>query len=325
MSDEDKSNPVLLSKLQRPAYQDKGLEPKPAGKSLLHDDFGILKVSPTPKARVPKIKTISNEPVAIKASKPQRKVEDEDDKFIPPRQNFVSVGNVEHAWYSNKVTGAVDDEDEVDTESLQGQNPLADATDPQTAEAVRYFTKRLNHVKGLVVSELSEITDLEELKNLRANTFGKKGIFTDVIRQLDTLKVNKAVIGELLSQMYSDLELEINSKQNELDEENAAASEVTEWPEDMAVVTSKKESDDEEEQRVDDEDSEGAFEATEGFTAIPEGHFAIIIDGDVIDTTPSMKLAREAMSKLVIANNIEFSRVQFVKRYKLDFGVVIEE
>jgi len=322
---------ILDVKTRRPAYQSLDIEPKQAGQSLLHDEFGMPKVTPVPKIKIPKMKTISNEPVVVKASKPgkalsKKSADEDDDKFIPPRQNFISVGNVEHAWYNDKVTGVVEDEEEVDTESLQGIDPLADANDPQTAEAVKYFTKRLNHVKGLVISELSEITDLEELKNLRANTFGKKGIFTDIVRQLDTLKVNKAVIGELLGQMYSELDLEIKGKEFEITEEAAAADEVTEWPEDMAVMTSsEKESDDEEEQRADEEDPEGDSEAPASFTTIPEGHFAIVVDGDVIDTTPILKLAREAISELIVTNNIEFSRVQLIKRYKLDFGIVIEE
>lgn len=324
---------ILDVKTRRPAYQSLDIEPKQAGQSLLHDEFGMPKVTPIPKVKIPKMRTISNEPVAVKASKPgvgrafsKKFADEDDDKFIPPRQNFISVGNVEHAWYSDKVTGVVEDEDEVDTEGLQGVDPLADANDPQTAEAIKYFTRRLNHVKGLVISELSEITDLEELKNLRVNTFGKKGIFTDIVRQLDTLKVNKAVVGELLGNMYSELDLEIKGKEFEITEEDAAADEVTEWPEDMAVVTSaEKESDDEEEQRTDEEDPEADPEAPASFATIPEGHFAIVVDGDVIDSTPSLSLAREAISELIVTNNIEFSRVQLIKRYKLDFGIVIEE
>ena len=338
---------ILEAKTRQPEHQRLDMEPKVGGQSLLHDEFGIPKVSASQRRNVPVMKEISSDPVVVKASKPSgnikykaprvavRNESDDDDKFIPPKSNFVSVGHVEHAWYDDKVAGPsktkapviVDNNDEVDVDRLQGINPLTDPKDPKTVEAINFFTKRLNHVKSLVVSELAEITEISELKNLRQNTFGKNGIFTDIVRKLDTLKIDKAAVGELLNQMYSELELEIQGKEFELQAEDEDADAITEWPEDIAqaVLPSQKDEDDEEDNQEDEEDSEGADVASEDSTAIPEGHYAVIIDNKLIGVEENIDVVKSIISKLLLndEDSISLDRIQIMKRIKIDFGIIL--
>jgi hypothetical protein len=338
MTDEkDSVKRMLEAKTRQPEYQRLDIEPKIGGQSLLHDEFGIPKVTASNRKNVPMMKEISGDPVSVKASastpakttfrKPGVKkmvVVDDDDKFIPPKNNFVSVGNVEHAWYDDKVTGIIDNNEEVDVEKLQGINPLADLKNPKTAESIKFFTKRLQHVKSLVIAELAEITDLGELNNLRANTFGPKGIFTDIVRQLDTLKVDKVLVGELVSQMYSELDLEIGGKEFELTSEAEEDSEVTEWPEDMAqIVQPTDEDDDEQVQEENEIDPESSDVASTRPAAIPEGHYAIIVDGKLVNIKEDIVAVRDFIGNLLLNDNLDIDKIQLIKRIKIDFGIIL--
>jgi hypothetical protein len=304
------------TRLTQTEHQRLEIEPKIAGKSLLHDEFGMQKSSGGQKRDFPVLKEITNDPVLVKANKPSGKIvynrtetPQDDDKFVPPRSNFVSVGNVEHSWYG-ETPKTVDNNEVVDVEKLQGLKPLAEANDSKTAEAIEYFTKRLQHVKGLVVSELGEITELEELNNLRENTFGKKGVFTDVVRKLDTLEVNKAVVGEFISQVYSELDLEIQGKEYEITSAAEEDEEVTEWPEDIAQSPLSENEPEEFEEKED--------------TAIPEGHFAIVVDDKLVNVVEDIKSARDIISNLLLNENLDLERIQLMKRIKIDFGVILE-
>ena len=338
MTDEkDSVKRMLEAKTRQPEYQRLDIEPKIGGQSLLHDEFGMPKVAGDNRRNVPVMKNISGEPVVVKASKSSGDIKyktsrhktsgvvvDDDDKFIPPKNNFVSVGNVEHAWYDDKVTGIIDNNEEVDVEKLQGINPLADLKNPKTVESIKFFTKRLQHVKSLVVAELSEITDLGELKNLRENTFGPKGIFTDIVRQLDTLKVDKVVIGELINQMYTELDLEIGGKEFELTSEAEEDGQVTEWPEDMAqIVQPPDEDDDEEVQEENEVGSESPAVASTRHAAIPEGHYAVIVDGKLVNIEEDIGAVRDFIGNLLLNENLDLDKIQLIKRIKIDFGIIL--
>lgn len=348
MTDEkDSVKRMLEAKTRQPEHQRLDIEPKIGGQSLLHDEFGMPKAGGDKRRNIPVMKEISGEPVVVKASasatpikttfrKPGvKKAPVDDDKFIPPKNNFVSVGNVEHAWYDDKVTGIIDNNEEIGgsqggadaTDRLQGMNPLADIKNPKIAESIKFFTKRLQHVKSLVVAELADITDLRELKNLRENTFGPKGIFTDIVRQLDTLKVDKVVIGELVSQMYSELDLEIGGKEFELTSEAEEDSQVTEWPEDMAQIVRPlpDEDDDEEVQEENETGSESAAVASARPAAIPEGHYAVIVDGKLVNIEEDAGAVRDFIGDILLNENLELDRVQLIKRIKIDFGIILGE
>jgi hypothetical protein len=337
--EKDSVKRMLEAKTRQPEHQRLDIEPKIGGQSLLHDEFGMPKVGSEKRRNIPVMREISAEPVVVKASadstakntfrKPgvKKTQVDEEDKFIPPKNNFVSVGNVEHSWHDEKVTGIIDNNEEIDVEKLQGMNPLADIKNPKTAESVKFFTKRLQHVKSLVVAELSEITDLQELKNLRENTFGPKGIFTDIVKQLDTLKVDKVVVGELVSDMYSELDLEISGKEFELTSEAKEDSKVTEWPEEMAQIVRPSSDDEEVHHDDDDDDDEDHEDAADPSApaAIPEGHYAVIVDGKLINIEEDAGIVRDFISDLLLNENLELDRIQLIKRIKIDFGIILGE
>ena len=328
--EKDSVKRMLEAKTRQPEYQKLDIEPKIGGQSLLHDEFGMPKVGNENRRNIPTSREISSDPVIIKASvsnsKPTfrkqvvNKVVDDDDKFIPPKNNFVSVGNVEHSWHDEKVTGIIDNNEEVDIEKLQGVNT-------KIGESIKFFTKRLQHVKSLVVAELAEITDLQELKNLRENTFGPKGIFTDIVKQLDTLK-DKIVIGELVNNMYSELDLEISGKEFELTSEAEEDSKVTEWPEEMAQIVRPSSDDDDDDEMhhevEDDGDQEDAADPS-AHPAIPEGHYAVILDGKLINIEEDAGIVRDFISDLLLNKNLELNRIQLIKRIKIDFGIILGE
>ena len=162
------------------------------------------------------------------------------------------------------------------------------------------------------------------MKNLRENTFGPKGIFTDIVRQLDTLKVDKAVIGELVSHMYSELDLEIGGKEFELTTEAEEDSEVTEWPEDMAQIVRPPDGDDDEEDQEENEvGTEGPAVASARPAAIPEGHYAVIVDGKLVNIEEDIGSVRDFIGDLLLNENLDLDKVQLIKRIKIDFGIIL--
>jgi hypothetical protein len=333
----------IETKTRQPEYQRLDLEPKSGGRSLLHDEFGLPKVSSKQEKKAASIEEISSEPVIVKASTPSAKISYmkapsrivikdavDDDKFVPPKSNFVSVGHVEHAWYDDKVTGhsTIDNNYYIGnsadaTDKLQGRDPLEDVKDPKVAEAYRYFEKRLRHVKNLVITQLSEVTEIFEIENLRENTFGDNGIFTDIVRKLDTLKLNGSAVGELVSQVYSELDLEIEGKTFELSEDEEP-DESEEWPADMAQITNGRDDSDE----VDEEDTETGEEDSGGsdvVLSIPEGSYAIILDDKLFEEVSNITSVRISLSQLILNMNVDLSRIKLIKRIPIDFGIVLGE
>lgn len=333
---------ILEAKTRQPEYLRLDIEPKVAGQSLLHDEFGMPKTGGSKRQKIPAMKEISSEPIVVKASKPGKiktrssfnikedgnfikvpsftdsNIDDDDDKFIPPKSNFVSVGNMEHAWYDEKVAGRsmVDNNEEIDVEKLQGVNPLSDTKNSKIGEAVDFFTKRLQYVKSLVVTELSEITDIEELKNLRQNTFGEHGIFTDIVKQIHALKVdNVAIIASLIDDMYSEIDLEIQGKEFELHSEAEEDEEDGQWPEDMAQMPLQSEENDE-------EDPDDTVKTA---PVINEGEYAIIINDRIVNIVKDIESARDVISNIVLKDDVDLGAIQLVKRIKIDFGIILVE
>jgi hypothetical protein len=335
-NEKDVTKRILEAKIRQPEHLRLDIEPKVGGQSLLHDEFGMPKTGGGQRRNIPPMKEISNEPVVVKASKSGKiktrgtitikedgnyiKVPDftgsnieEDDKFIPPKSNFVSVGNMEHAWYDEKVTGPsmVDNNDEVDVDSLQGINPLVEKENSKIGEAVEFFTKKLQYIKTLVITELSEITDAEEIKNLRQNTFGENGIFTEVVKKIMSLNTNKHSLTTLIDYMYSEIDLEIQGKEFELQSE-VVDDETEEWPEDMAQIP-----------LADEELADKEITDNEDKAAIQEGEFAIIVHNDIVDIVKDIESARDLISKIVLNDNVDLSAIQLVKRIKIDFGIIL--
>lgn len=302
-----------------PEHQRLELDVPKGGVSLLHDKGGLPKVSKPQKTRELSINDFETEPVLIKSKS------ESNDGFLPPQSNFVSVGNVEQSWYSDKVTG-VKEEDEVDIDALQGLNPLVDTKDSNSLQEVKTFSKRLDNIKNAILTELGEVLGLEDFNNLRVNTFGKKGVLTEVYKVLSTVSSNnRSIIGEKINDIRSELELEFQGKYEDLNDEEEFAASVVEWPQEMAQIT--RESNEKEKDDTEKPDFEDSVKSSE-MSSIPEiavGKYLILVDGNVlnIDEEISSEQARTIISKLLLEEGVEFDRICLLKRVGLDFGVLL--
>lgn len=362
---------ILDMKRQPPAYQQLDIEPKEGGRSLLHDEFGLPKVSATPtnKGDIPVMPELSSEPVQIKASVPDpNKVQIAhgipkrgnpspkaqamvDDGFFPPKNNFVAVGQVDTAWATKEVTGLPDtdntmvdnnwpeDSSEEDGDvverhvaSLQGANPLADLEKESISAARKQFEHRLKHISTEVIGKLQLVETLDELEDFKANVLGKGGVMNTVLRQFAQIPpADRRIVGELINSVIDQLKIEFEAKENELikyadDEEEDEPTE-EDWEE-----YSKSELTEENESNIQWEDGEEPDEepgsdippATAKISsALAEGQFAILIDDKLFTTVDSSEKAKDAISRLILGNNVPVESIQLIKRIPIDFGVIL--
>jgi phenylalanyl-tRNA synthetase alpha chain len=76
---------------------------------------------------------------------------------------------------------------------------------------------KLNRVREEALKELMEITDIKRLDELRVKYLGKKGVLTDLLKQLkDILQENRAQIGQILNQMKNEIATLLEDKEKEL-------------------------------------------------------------------------------------------------------------
>jgi hypothetical protein len=323
-----------LSKMRQPEYKRLDIEPKMGGQSLFHDEFGLPKSATPKKKDILPINEISNMPILMKASQPSENItfkksqvskisigEVEDDKFIPPKSNFVSIGHVEHAWYDDKAAGiSVDNNDHVDVESLQGLNPLV-----KNVKSLEFFTKRLAYITNFTINELIEVDSLEGLSELKTKIFGKHGLFTELLKQVGDVEPNyREKIGVLINKTYSDIQLEIQGKSIELETEAEDDEENLEWPEDMAVITKpddENQNESEDEEVVEEDEDNSNVESKD--SSIPEGWYAVIVDGKLLEVVESIEIARDCISQLILNDNIALDNIQLIKRIKIDFGIIL--
>jgi len=303
-----------------PEHQRLELEVPKGGVSLLHDKSGMPKVSKPQRTRELSIKDFETEPVLVKSKS------NSDDGFLPPQSNFVSVGNVEQSWYSDKVTGP-QKEDEVDIEALQGLNPLVDSKDSKSLQEVKIFSKRLDNIKKAILTELGEVLSLEDFSNLKVNTFGNKGVLTENYKVLGTVSSNnRPIIGEKINDIRSELELEFQGKYEDLNDEEEFATSVVEWPQDMAQVTKEDaELYKGEKEKPDFSEDIAEYEYSNNIPEIEIGNYLITVDGKILDVKEdiSAERARTIISKLLLEDGIEFDRICLLKRVGLDFGVLL--
>jgi hypothetical protein len=344
---------ILDSKRQPPEYQRLDIEPREGGKSLLHDDFGLPKVGPAPsRGDIPQMREVSNKPVSIKASvpdesrvqiakggipqkgRPSRAAEqtftkEEDDGFIPPKNNFVNVGQTEHAWYDEKVAGpsemvdnnALDsnapDEQLIDTDSLQGTNPLADIEQEELSEIRKQFEQRLQYIQDGVLSQLEDVVNLEDLEQFKANILGKSGVISTVLKQFKKLdSQDRQVVGELVNSVIDTLRLEFEAKEYEF-------------------LSDEEEDEDEESEHGDFPEEEDSNEnldvgprqpqTAKVSAALAEGQYAVLVDDKLFTVVDSAQEARQVLSRLILGNNVDVERIQLIKRIPIDFGVVLYE
>lgn len=345
---------ILDAKRQPPEYQRLDYEPKEGGRSLLHDEFGLPKVAPASnKGDIPIMKEIPNEPVAIKASQPKAQVSNGipkrgtpsilaqqsfvDDGFIPPKNNFVSVGQVDNAWATKEVTGLPDtankdskmvdnnwpenpseeDGDQVaqQVEKLQGMNPLADLENDKVSATRKHFEHRLQHIITEVIEKLQVVDTLDELANIKANVLGKNGILASILRQFSKIPpADRAVIGEAINNIIDQLKLEFEAKEYELTSD-------TEDEEDSQVQWN-----DEEEPEPEEEPGADIPQATAKIsTALEEGQFAILIEDKLFSTVDDAQEARKVLTRLILGNNVPVENIQLIKRVPIDFGVILDD
>lgn len=342
---------ILDTKRRPPEYQRLDYEPKEGGRSLLHDEFGLPKVAPSSnKGDILIMKDIPNEPVAIKASQPKAQVSNglpkrgvpsvlaqqsfDDDGFIPPKNNFVSVGQVDNAWATKEVTGLPDttnkDSKMVDNnwpknsseeeneqvaqqvEKLQGMNPLADLENDQVSAMRKHFEHKLQHIITEVIEKLQVVDTLDDLANIKANVLGKNGILASILRQFSKLPPSdRAVIGESINNIIDQLKLEFEAKEYEL---TSDTEDEEEYPED--------ESDLEDEEDLDLGPGPQEIKIS---TSLEEGQFAILIEDKLFTTIDDAQEARKVLTKLILGNNVPVENIQLIKRIPIDFGVILDD
>lgn len=107
-------------------YERLGVEPKEAGRSLLHDDAGLPKVPRRRVAQMPAPDPLPSKPVSVKAS-----------NIDVPEQKFAHVGiHHQKLWHDNERQLDMGDSfdkgdefEEIDTDAMQGHNSLSPETE----------------------------------------------------------------------------------------------------------------------------------------------------------------------------------------------------
>ena len=297
---QNKLKKILEEKQTIPEYQRLDIEPAEGGKPLLLNDFGkpLISKEIKNKLKVPLLKEITNEPIHCKAQQENNKKPIDNDGFVPPKSNFVSIGNTkDHVWYDLPQSSK---EDEIDIDALQGLDPLTSDINAAMSEQIIATEKMLLDIKTNVIKQLSTIENLDNLKLLKINLFGKNSNFDKMLSYINTLQPKeKHVIGEMIANTMSILSLEIDAKEYEF-------------------ITSKEETIEDEE--IDDEE----YNSTENISLL-EGDYSIYLDGENISVEQDINIIRKILSKLLLEDNIDISRIMLIKRIPIDFGVLIKD
>jgi hypothetical protein len=116
-------------------YQRLDVDPKPAGKSLLHDKNGMRRVAKKPQKQMPRAPEISNEPIKV----PAKRVDEDSISYRNkkvPKQPMAYVGmHEDQMWFDEELVASgdklppeeemIDNNEDVDVTALQGHDPLA--------------------------------------------------------------------------------------------------------------------------------------------------------------------------------------------------------
>jgi hypothetical protein len=291
-------------------YQKLDVVPAEGGKSLLHNEFGMLKVRPEAKVKMPPPKEFSDKPVLIKAKRVEPA---DDDKFLPPKANFAHVGNLDHTWY-NDVN--IDNNETVDIEAVQGIDPLQ-ADNVGIASLKSFFNKKILEIKEAALGSLKTVQTIEDFEDCSARVFGDGGLFSQVFVKMGNMKPEERVIvGGFVNDQFQDLKFSFDAKYYELasleEEEPSEDPEEDEFAEDDV-----------------DESLDGESEITESsghisMADLEEGQYLVIVDGLKQMVVESEEEVRVMLSRLLLGNNIEIGRIRVLKRVSIDFGVLIK-
>jgi hypothetical protein len=335
---------ILDAKRQQPEYQRLDTDVKEGGKSLLHDEFGLPKVaSSAHKGDIPIMKDVSNEPIQVKASEPDvnrihiarripqrgNPLPQDDDGFLPPKNNFVAVGQVDSAWNVKEVTGLPDkmvdnnwpadsSDDEGDIveqkiQDLQGIDPLGIVNDQKVTSTHKIFEDRLNHILAEVSQKLYEINSIDEFNDFKVNVLGQNGPLQSVLQQFAQLpQSERPVIGQLVNDVIDQLKLAFEEKEYDL----------SSFDEDIIQPT-----DDELEDYNQSEDdiTEEEVVTTKISTALEENHYAILVNDQLFAIAENQERARNILSNLILGKDIPVDDIQLIKRIPIDFGIILKE
>jgi hypothetical protein len=353
MSDNDirkiRSNKVLDSKRKPPAWQSLGIEVPTGGVSLMVDEFGMPKIPPKPlDKQIPELIQLDNNPVNIKATNIENKrvqfikkgsmknTENNpniaDDKFIPPKDNFVIVGGSEdHTWYDKRVTGIADDQqmvdnnEVIDVEKLQGINPLIEKAASDVVDEfiqdefiqepviekelkVKEILQRLDRSFRAIVSKLKEVNDIEELHNIRKNIFSENGIFYTIVeagnKYLDYLdKDKRQFFIAKIKDVFEATKLEFEAKELEF----------------LSSTDSNEEAEDPNEDEVSYDQEEISDENTSN------NLYILYVDNKLYTSKASSDAIKDVLKNLLLKNEIDISRIMLLKKINIDFGIILEE
>lgn len=322
----ERASRVLELKRKAPEYQRLELDVKEGGRSLLHDEFGMPKVGPAKeKSKMPKMQEISNEPVNVRASVPDESkvvmhktrsvgksqaVLEQDDGFIPPKSNFVSVGQIDHSWYDEKVSGQamVDNNEDVDIDQLQGVNPLADVH-PDLIDHLKVLKNKILNTINSAKILVAEASSLEELSIIKENTLGSNSL---IVQWFKSLKPQDRVkMGEFINTLVEDFLGEFSNKEQEvleeeeiLEQEKLLEQEVLESSQANEIL------------------EEGYQEGAEFPCDLKQGECAILVDNKLYSILVQ-EFARSEITKLLLRDNIDIERIQLIKRVPIEFGVLL--
>jgi hypothetical protein len=249
-----------------------------------------------------------------------------DDKFLPPKSNFVSVGHTDHAWYDESVTGPsermVDNNENVDIENLQRVSVVdkdnsvfgvGGSPDPLAQSDVRKrFETRLNHIFESLKSQLEMITAIDDLNSFMTNVRSKKGVLGTLLKQFaDIPEDEKESVGEMIDQQFQQFNLEFRAKEQELNED--------------AEETEADPVDDEIDEGEESYEPDGSKEYVSDVSQLDEGQYGIFIKEELFNTSDTAEEARQVLTRLVLGNNVELSDIKVFKRVSVDFGILFRE
>jgi hypothetical protein len=311
LDDEFNLEPSNIStiKTAMPEWQRLDLEPKAAGKSLLHNELG-LPISPRINTRetVPLINELSAEPLFVKAL--------ENDKFIPPKSNFVAVGQTDQEWIeksqieqSRKSPKIVDNNQVVDISSLQGIDPLnLRIQDDSSNSTVNEVLQNLTELESIVISKICKVTNLTQLNDLYNSVFTSNGYFNYILQQVEQSNLTSNIrLNEAISDSKEKLLLELQAKKLEFLE-----------PEQLEPI-------DEEIFNEPEPEPELQPQTTESKEIISDNVYILYVDRIPFFTTASKDLILEKIYSLITKNNKELSDLMLVKRIPIDFGIILKD
>jgi hypothetical protein len=300
------------SKIRRvPEYQRLGIEPSEGGTSRLHDEngFPILNIQED-RRNIPPAKELPNEPIAVKAkdmtknriqiasgSQTRGMPAHSSQEEVKPK--ILNVGsNDEHLWYSKEVTGV---DEEVDTDALQGNDPLSASQDPEVIDIMEKYLD----LQEKILNKLNSLSSKLDIENLKANLFAKSGIIDQMLKNIVKVSpANRKVVGEGVNDIIENIKNEFNAK----------------------LITNDKDDDEDLNlMQTEDMDSDKKENPYEFLNSTPNGNYVLFQDNDPLEEFESKESLIKKLENLLIDQNININTLFVLKKIPLDFGIIIKD